>query len=100
VASRKENEWIPRSVRAFGGMSRCSPFAFLMARPVVMRAIAFMSVSPSRHFRKKVRSLYLSCWCTFSSCVFFCSGMCRPYTKWRARLWTRSSLFLLNMSGF
>ena len=48
VASRKEKEWVPRSVRALGGMSRCSPLVFLMTRPVVMRAIASMLVSPKK----------------------------------------------------
>jgi hypothetical protein len=40
-------------------MSWCSPFAFLMVRPVVMRAIASMSVSPSEEGQVVVPELLI-----------------------------------------
>jgi hypothetical protein len=79
VTSQKDNEWIPRSVRARGGMSRCSPFEFLMMRPLVMRAIASMCPCPRRDTfgRKSSR-------CTWAADPHLAAAICSA-TEFAAR---------------
>jgi len=78
-AEGREFHWLarrgPKSMRDFGGISRCSPSEFLVTRPFVIRAIASISAFRPENFRKKVRSLYGSCWGTVSSSVSGTSGM-------------------------